>query len=242
MAPPMAPPSMAKPGRGSSAAPPGQSALPGHAAHTPACVAPSAALYVSAPHSVHACAPGAVLYAPAAHAAHVPPFAPVNPALHSHAVAATCSESACQEFAGHALHCAEPVAVLNCPAPHAAHAPPFAPVNPALHSHAVAALCPVNACQEFAGHALHCAEPTSVLNSPAPHAAHAPPFAPVNPALHSHAVAALCPVDVCPEFRGQNVHAAAPGSALYFPAMHAWHVPPLSPVYPASHTHAVTAL
>jgi len=197
---------------------------------------------VSAPHSVHACAPGAVLYAPAAHAAHVPPFAPVNPALHSHAVPATCSESACQEFAGHALHCAEPVAVLNCPAPHAVHAPPFAPVNPALHSHAVPATCSESACQEFAGHALHCAEPVAVLNSPAPHAAHAPPFAPVNPALHSHAVAALCPVDVCPEFGRQNVHAAAPGSALYFPAMHAWHVPPLSPVYPASHTHAVTAL
>jgi hypothetical protein len=140
------------------------------------------------------------------------------------------------------VHACAPGAVLYAPAAHAAHVPPFAPVNPALHSHAVAATRSESACQEFAGHALHCAEPVAVLNCPAPHAVHAPPFAPVNPALHSHAVAALCPVHECPEFRGQNVHAAAPGSALYFPAMHAWHVPPLSPVYPASHTHAVPAL
>ena len=38
-----------------------------------------------------------------------------------------------------------------------------------------------------------------------------------------------------------DVHACDPDDCLYSPALHAVHVPPLAPVYPALHTQAVIA-
>ncbi len=46
---------------------------------------------------------------------------------------------------------------MYCPAAHEAttHVPPFGPVNPVLQTQAVTAVCPVDACPEFAGQVKH---------------------------------------------------------------------------------------
>ena len=104
----------------------------------------------------------------------------------------------------HSVHSAPPICALNVPATHARHGPPSGPVYPLLHTHA--ALDPADS--EFAGqleHAkldvapaalenvfaeqfVHTAVPVTVLYLPGTHSAHGPPFAPLAPALHVHAV------------------------------------------------------
>jgi len=59
-----------------------------------------------------------------------------------------------EENAGHSRHAPAPVSFLKVPAGHAAHAPPFAPVKPALQAQAAAEV--LAGCEmEFGGQALH---------------------------------------------------------------------------------------
>jgi hypothetical protein len=129
------------------------------AKHVDKALAPTVAEYVAAPQSVHASLPALVLYFPATHVVHVPPFAPVNPALHVQA-AISVLETGAFAFAGHAehvanalaptaveyvavpqsVHAALPALVLYLPATHPEHTPPSAPVKPALHKQAPSAV------------------------------------------------------------------------------------------------------
>jgi hypothetical protein len=54
--------------------------------------------------------------------------------------------------------------------------------------------------------------------------------------LHTEDAAAAAVAENLPA--AQSVHAAAPGSVLYFPGAHETQVWPSGPVYPALHTHA----
>jgi len=126
--------------------------------------------YFPASQLVHAALPLTTLYVPATQAKHVPPFVPVNPTLQVQAPLPTLETGA---FAseGHATHVDEalaptaaeyvaapqsvqaslPVVVLYLPATHAAHDPPFGPVNPALQAQAVPVVLELGAF-EFEGH------------------------------------------------------------------------------------------
>jgi hypothetical protein len=89
------------------------------------------------------------------------------------------------------VQAADPVDVLYFPATHAAHGPPFGPVDPALQVQLVKAALPAGEV-EFDGHAMHVEldeDPTAVEYVPVP----------------------------------QSVQAAVPVNALYFPATHAAH-------------------
>ena len=105
---------------------------------------------------------------------------------------------------------------------------------------------------------VHAALPITSLYLPATHASHGPPLDPTQPMLHRHLVIASLPATelefdthcrhtfelsaaTAVEYRplAQSVHAAVPGTVLYLPAAHGAHSPPLAPVYPALHTHAV---
>jgi hypothetical protein len=109
---------------------------------------------VSAGQLVHAADPLTFLYCPATQAVHVPPFAPVNPALHKQAALAELETGAFafEEHATHvdealaptaaeyvaapqSAHAALPAPVLYFPATHPEHVPPSTPVNPALQVH-----------------------------------------------------------------------------------------------------------
>ena len=88
---------------------------------------------------------------------------------------------------------AVPVNALYFPATHAAHRPPFGPVDPALQVQLVKAVLPTSEL-EFDGQTLHvefAEAPTAVEYVPAP----------------------------------QSVHRAVPVNALYLPATHAIHGP-----------------
>ena len=175
-----------------------------------------------ASHSIHAALPGTDLYFPAAQTAQGPPAGPEVPASQIQELAEP-DPGELAEFAGQftqvfalvaptsaeyvpALHNAQaplPVATLYLPASQSEHGPPFGPVLPALHMHAVWAVLAVGA-SEFAGHcvhvaldaaptapenvpcpqSLHPALPTALLNFPATHLAQSPPSGPVDPALH----------------------------------------------------------
>ena len=91
------------------------------------------------------------------------------------------------------VQAADPVDVLYFPATHAAHGPPFGPVDPVLQVQFVKAALPAGEL-EFDGQALHvelAEAPAAVEYVPAP----------------------------------QFVHRAAPVNALYVPATHAIHSP-----------------
>ena len=133
--------------------PDGELELSGHTEHVPEVLAPITSEYVPVPQSVHATLPLLVLYFPATHPVHTPPFGPDDPALQVHTVL----DAAELELAGHAIQVDEtvaptvteyvpleqskqavdPLTSLYLPATHAVHVPPFAPVYPALHEHAV---------------------------------------------------------------------------------------------------------
>ena len=114
------------------------------------------------------------------------------------------------ELVGHAEHAAEPVAVLNVPAPHAEGVPPLLPVNPAAATQAVIAVEPVVLpVPELVGQLVHAAEPDATLKVAAAQAVTELP-APVWPASATQALSAVEPV-VLPvaELVGHAVHAAA---------------------------------
>ena len=54
-----------------------------------------------------------------------------------------------------------------------------------------------------------------------------------------HAVSAAAPAVVRYLPAAQSVHEKEPMTSLYFPAMHAVHVPPFGPVYPMLHRQLV---
>jgi len=66
------------------------------------------------------------------------------------------------------------------------------------------------------------------------HCEHAPPFAPVYPALHLHEVSVVLPAGDT-EFDGQFEQLTGPKPSLYWLLMHRVHESPLFPVYPALH-------
>ena len=107
--------------------------------------------YVALPQFVHAAVPGAILNWPGRQAAHVPPFGPLYPALHMHAVCTLLAGGEAENdgqarhvelvdaptapeyvFAPQSEHATDPVDVLYFPATQFAHVPPSGPVQPAL--------------------------------------------------------------------------------------------------------------
>jgi ABC-type cobalt transport system substrate-binding protein len=196
----------------------------GHEIHVEEVVAPTVGRYVPAEQLKHPIEPLTSLYFPATQAVHVPPFTPVNPALHVQA-AITELDASELEFAGQDTHTAEAVAptateykptaqsvhttlpllVLYLPATHAEHTPPSGPVKPALQTHPP--MAELDAAElVFTGHEIHVEEvvaPTATEYKPTP----------------------------------QFVHATLPLLVLYFPATHAEHTPPSGPVKPALQTH-----
>jgi hypothetical protein len=191
-----------------------------------------------------------VLYFPAAHAAHGPTFGPVDPALQVQLVKAALPSGEV-EFDGQALHvefaeaptaveyvppkqfvqAAVPVNTLYFPAAHAAHEPPFAPVDPALQVQLVEDAFPSGEL-EFDGQEMHVWAPIVVEYFPAMHAAHGPPFGPIDPMLQVQLVKAELPEGEL-EFDAQSEQVAFPVNVLYLPATHAVHGPPSCPVHPA---------
>jgi len=83
----------------------------------------------------------------------------------------------------------------------------------------------------------HSSGPAADLYLPASHSVQTP-FAPVHPALQTHAVTAVLP---CNEiwFNGQSTQAKVPGVDLYLPGAHIRHGPPLEPVDPELQIHCV---
>ena len=77
------------------------------------------------------------------------------------------------------VHASLPRAALYFPATHAKHVPPSGPQYPASQLQAVAAVCPITECPEFALQAVQAAEPLSGLYVSAAHAEHRSPYAPV---------------------------------------------------------------
>jgi len=78
------------------------------------------------------------------------------------------------------------------PAPHGAHASAFAPVYPALHSHALLVILPAREAA-LASQSEQIPGPKPSLNWFALHCEHATPFAPVYPALHLQEVFVMLP-------------------------------------------------
>jgi len=176
------------------------------------------------PHVEHTVLPRASLYVPAVQTAHVafgrPMLRVKYPALHLQSVDSVlpCTEV---EKGVHAMHV---LAVVAAGVPEYVALPQF----------------------------VHAAVPDAILNWPGRQAAHVPPFGPVYPALHVHAICKLLPEDeaendgqamhvaidvaaTAPEyvFAPQSVHVADPFDALYFPVAQFAHVPPSGPVHPA---------
>jgi hypothetical protein len=170
---------------------------------------------------MHAASPVTALYFPATHSIHSPPFDPVYPGTHSHAEPAVCPVANVTEFARQAVH------VVSKKASTAAE---YLLTPQSVHG-AVSVYC---------------------LYFPAEHVVHGPPFGPVHPLLHQqspihvfplfqvpmldgqlmHVVSAVAPTAVEYLLSAHSVHAAAPMTALNFPAKHATHVPPFGPVDP----------
>ena len=100
------------------------------------------------------------------------------------------------------------------------------------------AVCPVAVPYVPATQSVQLEWAARVLYLPAPHAVHAPPSGPDQPALQVHCVKLELPADEL-EFVGQSLQLADPVDALYFPATHAVHVSPSGPAEPALQEHAV---
>lgn len=207
--------------------------FPVHARHVLANVAAGVPEYVAFPHCVHASVPEVVLYSPCLHSAHVPPFKPVYPGLHAHAVLmilaigdelysgqllhvelAVAPVAAENWFARQSVHArAVPVVALYLPDPHAVQAAPFTVfVYPRMHVQAASALLPA---------------PDEVNDGQVKHV----------PA------SAVAPTEVEYFPAPQSVHVAGVGpvAVLYFPARHSVHVPPFDPVAPALQVQLVTS-
>ena len=155
----------------------------------------------------------------------------------------------------HATHTDDPVALLNVPAAHGAHATPSEPVEPALHVQSTRAPLAAGACEPV-GHnvhaeaavveylpatqSLHAVPPGAALYVPEPQVVHA--RAPTRllyvPGRHNvHAEAAV--MEYLPAI--QSLHAVPPDAALYVPGSQVVHArAPTRLLYvPAAHvTHA----
>jgi len=107
---------------------------------------------------------------------------------------------------GQNVQSAAPICVLNVPGTQARHGPPSGPVYPLLHTqtalaptdcelsghveHAELAVAPVTVEKVFAEQFRHTDVPVTALYFPGTHSAHGPPFGPLAPVLHVHAVTA----------------------------------------------------
>ena len=128
-------------------------------------------------------------------------------------------------------------------------------------THAVAAVAPVLVEYVPVPQSVHAALPVATLYLPAAHGEHTPPSGPVEPVLQVQAVAAelglgelelpghakqvdsiVAPVVAKYFPAAQSVHAALPVVILYLPVAHGEHTPPSSPVDPALHVQATTAV
>jgi hypothetical protein len=130
---------------------------------------------------------------------------------------------------------AAPVDDLYFPAVHAAHGPPFGPVDPALQVQLVKAALPAGAL-EFDGQARHTTEveaPTDVEYVAAAQIEQV--VAPANcvyfPATHPGQVVAPTAIECVPASQSEQL--AFPFNVLYMPATHTVHGPPFGPVHPA---------
>jgi len=107
---------------------------------------------------------------------------------------------------------------------------------PASHaSHAQADVCPLLPVAEIEckGHATQLPDPTTLLNVPASHAAHATPSeAAVYPGRHAQSVSSMLPAAEM-VFAGHAAQLSNPSVSLYVPAKHATHAPPSASVNPA---------
>ena len=70
---------------------------------------------------------------------------------------------------------------------------------------------------------VHTALPMVFLYEPAPHCVQAPPFGPVNPALHEQLLKSVLPIGLM-AFTGQLAHEETPVVSLYVPAAHKTHM------------------
>jgi len=136
-----------------------------------------------------------------------------------------------------------PTVGLNVSTGHCAQVPVAVtvPVNPGLHKQASICVLPTTD-TELAGHVWQVPGPRPTLYPPAAQIVHAPPFAPVYPALHWQAVAAvLSSGDV--ECSAQSEHTAGADTQAsvvrYFPEAHWVQAKPLLPENPALHRQAV---
>ena len=94
-------------------------------------------------------------------------------------------------FGGHVTHAAVPVTFLTLPAAQKTHGPPFGPVLPALQIQLLRFMLPADEF-EFAGQLVHAALPFEALYVPDGHIVHwpleAPVSGPVYPVLHEHVI------------------------------------------------------
>jgi hypothetical protein len=128
---------------------------------------------------VQAAVPFTDLYFPTAHKEHTPPFGPVAPTLHTH----------------------DPIIPL--PAPETAFAGQF--------RHAPVPVAPTVAEYVLAAQSKQVSFPVVFLYFPATHSTHEPPFCPLLPAVHIHAV--MEELDDCEiEFTGQEEQTVAPAT------------------------------
>jgi len=94
---------------------------------------------------------------------------------------------------------------------------------------------------ESDGHNEQVSFPESGLYVPAPHCEQLSPFAPVHPALHSHAVIMMLPTGET-ESDGQEEHVASVKSDLYLPSSHCEQFSPPMPDQPALHVQLSYAI
>jgi len=163
-------------------------------------------------HPVHEAGPGSVLYVPTSHNVHVSiPSDPVDPALQVHSF--EIEPMTAENFpVPHPVHEADPTADLYLPNSHDAHgSAPSGPVDPASQVHSFA-IEPVMTEDFPVAHAVHEADPTSVLYVPIAQDSQVPlPSVPVDPALQVHTFE-VEPVMVEYLPVAHSVHSVDPGS------------------------------
>jgi len=232
-------------------------------------------MYVPAAQDVQLLLPITFLYFPGTHKEHGPPLGPVAPALHTHAVTTELPKTEL-ELSAHAIQTSEafapttpeyvpapqlvqavvPFTVLYFPVTHNAHAPPFGPVAPTLHTqaaittlpapetafagqfwHVPAPLAPTVPEYVFALQSIQLPFPVSPLYLPATHSTHTLPF-PLAPALHRHSTLGTS----ASAFAAHNRQAVPPPPGMYFPDTQLTHaLAPAAPEYvPATQLMHVT--
>jgi hypothetical protein len=134
------------------------------------------------------------------------------------------------------------VKLLYVPVTHTVHVPPFGPLKPALHVHAVIAVLVLGEF-ELVGQCKHAALPVAFLYFLDTHTVDVVPSGPLKPVLHLQSVSADFAIYEF-EFTGQfkqvialeyvapvqSTHAALPVLPLYLPVSHNAQEPPFRPV------------